>query len=121
MTVETLAAELGIDIGDVHVVTGWLNADEVLGEAGLDDAGLELALRGILDPGGQRTARDRAACPECGRLPGPHLVLRGWQPCRCGGHATTYCTTDTGGCGHTRYEPQPNPQRCIDPAFGFST
>ena len=62
----------------------------------------------------------RSACPECGRLPGPNLVLVGWHPCGCGGHATTYCRTDTGGCGHTRYEPELVPQRCTDPPFGFS-
>ena len=115
MTVQTLAAELGVDIADVGVAVGWLTADEVL-----DEAALELELRGIFDPAGQRTARDRAACPECGRLPGPHLVLQGWHPCRCGGHSTTYCTTDTGGCGHTRYEPELDPDRCVNPDFGFS-
>ncbi|HEY0813800.1 MAG TPA: hypothetical protein VGE11_11020 [Pseudonocardia sp.] len=115
MTVQTLAAELGIDIADVDIVARWLTADEIR-----DEVALELKLRGILDPAGQRAARERAACPECGRLPGPHLVLRGWQPCRCGGHSTTYCTTDTGGCGHTRYEPELDPERCVDPDFGFS-
>ena len=58
MTVQTLAAELGIDIADVGVAVRWLTADEVL-----DEAALELELRGIFDPAGQRTARDRAACP----------------------------------------------------------
>ena len=59
MTVLTLAAELGIDIADVGVAVRWLTANEVL-----DEAALELQLRGILDPAGQRTARNRAACPE---------------------------------------------------------
>jgi hypothetical protein len=98
MTVQTLAADVGVDPGDVDVVTRWLTAD---GEV-LVDTALEAALRAILDPAGQRTGWAWSPCPECGRLPGPNLVLVGWHPCGCGGHATTYCRTDTGGCGHTR-------------------
>lgn len=116
MAMPTLPADIGVDQGDVDVVTGWLTAE---GEV-LDDAALELELRAILDPAEQRTGWARSACPECGRLPGPNLMLRGWHPCRCGGHSTTYCRTDTGGCGHTRYEPELAPQRCGDAPFGFS-
>ena len=116
MIVQTLAAEIGVDPGDVEVVIGWITADAQR----LDDAALAEQLRGILDPARQRTSRVRSACPECGRLPGPYLVVRGRQPCRCGGHHTSYCTPDTGGCGHTRYEPELDPQRCTEPDFGFS-
>lgn len=116
MTVQTLAADVGVDPGDVEVLARWITADE-----DLDDAALELELRAILDPAGQRTTWIRSACPECGRLPGPNLVQLGWHPCICGGHATTYCRADTGGCGNTRYEPELDPQRCADPGFGFSS
>ena len=54
-------------IADVGVAVRWLTADEVL-----DDAALELQLRAIVDPAGQRTA----------------------------------------------YEPELDPERCVDPAFG---
>ena len=141
MIVQRLAADIGVDPGDIEVVIGWITTDvkrlddaglddaglddaglddAALDDAALDDAGLEEQLRGILDPAGQRTSRVRSACPECGRLPGPYLVLRGWRPCRCGGHQTSYCTADTGGCGHTHYEPELDPQRCTEPDFGFS-
>jgi hypothetical protein len=116
MSVHTVAADVGVDQGDLEVVTEWLTAD---GEV-LEDAALGLALRAILDPAEQRTRWALSACPECGRLPGPNLVLLGWHPCGCGGHATTYCRIDTGGCGHTRYEPELDPGRCSDPGFGFS-
>ena len=115
VTVQTLAAEVSVDPSDIEVIARWLTAEE-----DLDDAALELALREVLDPAGQRTARLASACPECGQLPGPNLVLAGWHPCRCGGHATTYCRTDNGGCGHTRYEPPIDPERCSDAPFGFS-
>jgi hypothetical protein len=117
MTVHTVAAAVGVDQGDVEVVIGWLAAE---GER-LDDAMLELDLRAILDPADQRTRWVRSACPECGRLPGPDLVLVGWHPCACGGHATTYCRADTGGCGHTRYEPELDPEGCSEPEFGFGS
>ena len=115
MTVQTLAAEVGVDPSDVEVIARWLTADEAL-----EDAALEPELREVLDPAGQRTARLALACPECGLLPGPNLVLHGWHPCRCGGHATTYWRADNGGCGHTRYEPPIDPERCSDAPFGFS-
>jgi hypothetical protein len=115
MTVQTLAAEIGVDPGDVEVIARWLTSDEAL-----DDDTLELELRAMLDPAGQRTARLASACTECGRLPGPNLVLVGWHPCTCGGHATTHCRADNGGCGHTVYEPAIDPERCSDAPFGFS-
>src|SRR5689334_22668958 len=114
MTVQTLAAEVGVDPGDLEVIARWLTADEAL-----DDDTLVLELRAMLDPAGQRTARLASGCPECGRLPGPTLVLVGWHPCTCGGHSTSYCRADAGGCGHTRYEPPIDPERCSDAPFGF--
>lgn len=54
-------------------------------------------------------------CPTCGRMPAPGLVLFGWHPCSCGGHGTTWCRDDVGGCGHTRYSPELDPERCRDP------
>lgn len=81
MTVQTLAAEVSVDPSDIEVIARWLTAEE-----DLDDAALELALRKVLNPAGQRTARLASACPQCGQLPGPNLVLAGWHPCRCGGH-----------------------------------
>lgn len=54
-------------------------------------------------------------CPRCGRTPGPDLVLEGWRPCRCGGHRTTRCRIDTGGCGHTHFEPPLIEGRCVEP------
>lgn len=112
--VAALADDLGVDVEDVRVVAAWL-----AGPAGVDDAELDLAVRDVLDPGGERTARERAGCPACGRLPGPSLVLVGWQPCRCGGHGTTRCRADNGGCGFERFEPDLR-AGCIDPAFGFA-
>ena len=117
MTVQTLAADVGVDPGDVEVVTSWLAADD----EDLDGLALELAARVILDPAGQRTRRVQAACPECGRLPGPNLVLPAWQPCRCGGHRTTLCVEETGGCGQTHFVPELVPGQCVDPSFGFSS
>jgi hypothetical protein len=79
MTVQTLAADVGVDPGDVDVVTRWLTADgEVLG-----DTSLEAALRAILDPAGQRTGWAWSACPDCGRLPGRHRGVRA-HPLRAG-------------------------------------
>ena len=52
MTVRTLAAEAGVDPSDVEVIARWLTADEAL-----DHEALELELRAVLDPAGQRTAR----------------------------------------------------------------
>ncbi len=51
-------------------------------------------------------------CPQCGRVPGPGLVLAGWLPRICGGHSTTYCRPDVGGCGHTRHEPPLDRETC---------
>lgn len=116
MPLRTLGTDVGVDPGDVDVIVCWLTAD---GEH-LDDAELEAELRAILDPAGQRTTRLRSACPECGRLPGPNLVLIGWHPCRCGGHTTTYCRPDAGGCGYEQFEPGQDPETCRDAPFGFS-
>lgn len=115
MTVQTLAAEVSVDPSDIEVIARWLTVEE-----DLDDAALELALRKVLNPAGQRTARLASACPECGQLPGPNLVLAGWHPCRCGGHSTLYCRADNGGCGHTVYEPALTPGTCTEPSFGFN-
>jgi hypothetical protein len=52
-------------------------------------------------------------CPGCGRVPGYGLVLAGWQPCSCGGHRTTYCRPDAGGCGHTRLDPELDEATCL--------
>lgn len=120
MTMRTLAEDLSVSPADVEVVTAWLRGDGQAADGAVDEVALELALRDILDPAGQRTTRLRSACPKCGRLPGPNLVLVGWHPCACGGHATTYCRADAGGCGHTRYQPAIHPDRCSDPGFGFS-
>jgi hypothetical protein len=59
-----IVGSTGVDPGDIAVVARSLTADEAL-----DDAALELALREMLDPAGQRTARPASACPESGRLP----------------------------------------------------
>jgi hypothetical protein len=115
MTVQTLAAEIGVDPGDVEGIARWLTTDEAL-----DDDTLKLELRAMLDPAGQRTERLASACSECGRLPGPNPVLVGWHPCTCGGHSTSYCRADADGCGHTRHEPPIDPERCSDAPFGFS-
>jgi hypothetical protein len=64
MTVQTLAAEIGIDPGDIDVVARWLTADEAL-----DDAALELELRAVLDPAGQRTATRRSGSAARGLPP----------------------------------------------------
>lgn len=116
----TLADDLGVDEADVRLVAAWLTEQPAAGGTldDLDDE-LERGVRAVLDPGGERTARERAACPGCGRLPGPYLVLIGWQPCRCGGHRTTLCPTESGGCGHERFEPELR-EGCVEPAFGFA-
>lgn len=117
ITVHTVAEELGVDAADVRVVAGWI-AEQTDVDDVLDDE-LDQAVRAILDPEGERTAREQA-CPGCGRAPGPYLVLVGWRPCLCGGHRTTYCRADNGGCGTTRFDPEIDPDRgCAEPGFGF--
>lgn len=52
-------------------------------------------------------------CPACAR---PYIyghILSGWRPCTCGGHRTTLCRADKGGCGHTQLDPPHNPDTCL--------
>lgn len=62
----------------------------------------------------------RDPCPQCGRKPGPYLVLNGWHPCLCGGHSTRHCRDDNGGCGYTLYDPPLVEGRCLQPMQGFT-
>jgi len=52
-------------------------------------------------------------CPACGQLPVYGRVLAGWRPCNCGGHRTTRCRADKGGCGHLRLDPPHDPEVCL--------
>lgn len=116
MSLQSLADELGVDVADVRAaVATWTDADPATAE----DSRLEHELRVILDPLQERGQREQA-CRGCGRWPKPYRFLIGWHPCLCGGHQTRFCRADTGGCGHTHYDPPINPDRCIEPGFGFS-
>jgi hypothetical protein len=116
MTLDSLADDLGLDRGDVSTMAVWLRSHD--DEHTLIGGELDLAVRSVLDPGGERTAH-AYTCPTCGRWPAPNRFLAGWHACRCGGHATRYCTPDTGGCGTTTYDPLIDPEACRDPSWGF--
>lgn len=117
VTVQDLAAELGVDAADIRAaLSTW--CDSIYPDR--DELGLQLEreLRTILDPGRERTLL-KQACRACGRWPGPYRFLIGWQPCQCGGHQTRSCRADNGGCGHTEHEPPIDPESCTEPGFGF--
>jgi hypothetical protein len=59
-------------------------------------------------------------CEACGRVFSYDLVLYGWSPCRCGGHAYAFCRDDKpGGCGHMTYNPPIRPETCPHASFGY--
>ncbi len=60
-------------------------------------------------------------CPGCGRHPGPALVLAGWYLCGCGGHRTSLCRIDRGGCGTEQIYPPLDPKTCPDPPGSVSS
>ena len=116
MSVATIAHDLGLDPADVDVIAIWLRTHD--DRHTLVGAELDRAVRATLDPDGERTAHAHT-CPSCGRWPGPHRFLAGWHPCGCGGHSTTYCRPDTGGCGYEQFDPLLDPELCRDPGIGF--
>lgn len=115
-TLTDLADDLGVALADVNTIATWLRAHDdrhaLVGDA------LYAEVRDVLDPDGQRTAHAHT-CPSCGRWPGPYRFLVGWHPCGCGGHLTSYCRPDTGGCGFEQFDPLLDPDTCRDAGFGF--